>query len=188
MKSELHALFNRLQSLQLEIHQALSRVNNAMAYTPIGDMVDAGFLCRESSKICQDLKVQYESKQGLIGKVLATKAGAASLQGEALVLEGELATGAPQCTEKPKFPATGTADWKALMRWLGCTDEQIQADMLRPSFTAIQVELTRRLESGEKPPPGVVASFIDVSTVFRTKNRKTSTKEKANGSTEENDF
>ena len=173
MKAELLLMFRRLQEFQLELHGVLNSVPSELSTDSVGDITDSGFFCREISRIADDIRKGCDARQGLIGRYLVARVGAAGAQGEGLKLDGEYATGVPDIVVKPKLPDSGTPEFIELLRWIGCSDEQIQGDMLRPSYKGIQKVLTERAATGEQPPPGISVTFTDATVVFRTKSRKT---------------
>lgn len=173
MKPELVKMFETMQAFEIEAQSLLSVVPGRVSSTSIEDLVDAGFLMRELSRICETLRKAFEARQGLVARFLAAAAGADALRGVEMKLEGELARAKPVVNVKPKIPDPRTADFVKLMRWLGVSDELIGKDVLRPSFSSLKAELTKRLESGEKLPPGITATFQEMACEFRTKSRRT---------------
>jgi len=180
MKPELSVLYRRFQSLQLEVHELLQGIPARVHSTAMEDLVDAGFMCREISKICDDLRISCDKTQSVVSKYICARTSVDSLQGKEVVLKGELATATPDLVVKPNIPDRGSQEYVDLMRWIGLSDEMIQRDMLRPSFTRIQEILTERAVRGEKPPPGISATFTEAVVVFRK--RKVA---KSNGNKEE---
>lgn len=169
MKDDLHLLRSRIQNLQMDVHQVMAGIPNSVTSEEIPALVDSGFLCRELANIAEDIKKIAENRQAIIARFLVARASVAALQGEVIDLSGELATGSPVIKQKPKLPEQGTEDWVKLMRWIGVSDDLIQKDMLRPSFSRITEVLTERAERGEKPPPGILNTFTDAQVVFRRK-------------------
>ncbi len=167
MKTELKLLHDRVRELQMAIHNAMAGIPNSIAVEEIPDLVDAGFLCREIANMSEDIKKISENRKTIIGRFLAARASVAAMQGSIVDLRGEYASASADIQVKPKFPEEDTAEYFELMRWIGLSDEMIQRGMLRPSFTKIQEELTKRVERGEKPPPGIMNTFTDAQVVFR---------------------
>lgn len=180
MKTTIQTLFTEMQALQMRLHSFLASVPSDISGTPIPDLVDSGFLCREIASICQDLKVNCEARQHLIGKYLAARAGSAAMQEEVLELKGELATASPTVQSKPNIPSPGSAEYNELLRWCGVNDETIQRNLIRPSFTSLQDTVTRFTIEGKPLPPGLSLVYTETTVVYRKKPRK-----KANGKQEE---
>lgn len=172
MKAELLVHYQQIQKYQLAIHEVLQSLVSEIQTTKDADLVDSGFLCREIANICTDIRKAAELRMAIIGKFLAARAAVASMQGELLELKGELATATPDLKTKPKLPENGSPEFNKLMRWIGVSEELLKTNMLRPSFTAIQDELTRRAAAGEKPPPGISVTFTEAMVVFRRRNPK----------------
>ncbi len=172
MKEELLAFYRQIQQYQLKVHEFLQSIVGEIQTSKDADLVDSGFLCREIADICNDIRKAAELRMAIIGKFLAARATIAGMQGESMDLKGELASATPDVKTKPKLPDQGTPEFNRLMRWIGVSEELLAANMLRPSFTAIQEELTRRAALGEKPPPGISVTFTEASVVFRRRNSK----------------
>jgi hypothetical protein len=167
MKAELIKIFRRMQALQLETQQVLSTIPARVVVDPMPDLVDSGYLCREISNICEDLRKSCNSREDTIGRCIAARAGADSMRGEVTVLHGEYANATPYVKVKPRFPDPDTPEYAVLMRWIGLSDEMIEKGMLRPSFTRIQEILTERAEKGEQALPGISVTFTEANVVFR---------------------
>lgn len=183
LKQEVYDLYRRVQAFQMDaLGVTSSATPGSVINTPVPDLVDVGFLCREIAKICDGLRKAFSAKQEIVGRYLATYAASQALQGNEVDLQGEMATGTPDVAVKPKIPPNNSPDFVKLMRWLGVPDDLITKDVLRPSFSALSEELTRRLATGEKPPPGIVTTYSDMLTVFR---RKRSFKDNDDGSQQE---
>jgi hypothetical protein len=171
-KGSLQAKWRALQLLQLAIHEELSQLQNQMSSLKIEELVDIGFFCRRMEEISNSLRRDCEGRVSIIGRTLAAYVGAEALRGNEVNLSGEFATATPTIREKPKMPSNDSPEMRELLRWIGVSDEVINKGYLRPSFSQLEAELTRRLETGEKPPPGIQATFREVSAVFRQKRGK----------------
>lgn len=171
-KQTLLAKWRALQLLQLAIHEDLSQMQSSLTGLPIPDIVDIGFFCRKMEDISDTLRRDCSARVAVVGRMLAAYAGAEAIRGNEVSLSGEFATATPTVTEKPKMPSNNSPEMRELLRWIGVSDDVIDKGYLRPSFSQLEEELTRRLETGEKPPPGIQATFREVSAVFRQKRGK----------------
>lgn len=177
MKKELISLHSRLQKLQMDIHQELAAIAQSIPSETVPDLVDAGYLCRELSSMCDDLRKGLTNRQVVIARYLAARAAVDGMQGSETSLKGELATATPDIKVMPKIPENGSTDYIELMRWIGVPDELISRDMLRPSFSTIQRVLTQMAVDGKKPPPGISMTYTDAQVVFRKRKGKTDGKQ-----------
>ena len=185
LKERMVALHKHSQTLQLKIHTLLNETVNQVGALSIEDLCDVGFLMREVSRMMKDLVKGIDGKQGIVSRVLASRATTAALQGEMLELRGELCSATPEVKTKPIFPTEGTPDYEKLMRWIGLDKQElIDSPMLRPSFRGVEEELTKRMALGEPAPPGVTSSFTEVTVVYR---KRTSKKRKDEDGTEEDE-
>lgn len=172
LKGELKLLYEQMEALQMRVHEMAAALGGQIPVERTPDLIDIGFMCREISNIADDIRKTASSRQAVTGRLIAMRAAAATMQGEEVVLRGEMATARPETDMKPKLPDPGSEDWNALMRWIGLTDEQIQRDMLRPSFSRLSEILKERAERGEQPPPGIVHTFSDAMVVFTRRKMK----------------
>lgn len=172
LQERMVALHDHAQKLQLKVHTLLAETVHSVGTLSIEDLCDTGFLMREIGRILKDLKDGLESKQGIVSRVLASRAATAALQNEMLDLRGKLCSATPEVKTKPIFPKEGTDDYSKLMRWIGVSNELIDSPLLRPSFKGLEAELTKRMALGEPAPPGVISSFTEVTVVYRKRTGK----------------
>jgi hypothetical protein len=172
IKDKFVALHAHSQKLQLSVQSLLHELVIQIGTQSLPDMCDVGYFCREVSKIMHDLKVSLDGKQGVVSRVLAGRVAGAALQGEVIELRGEFCVATPDVRNKPTLPKEGTEEYRLLMRWIGVPEETINSPLLRPSFTGLEEELTKRMALGEPLPPGIVGSFTDVSVVYRKSSKK----------------
>jgi hypothetical protein len=171
-KQTLLAKWRALQLMQLSIHEDLSQMQHHLTSLPIPDIVDIGFFCRKMEDISDTLRRDCLGRVAVVGRTLAAYAGAEAIRGNEVELSGEFATAIPTIKEKPKMPSNDSPEMRDLLKWIGVSDEVIASGYVRPSFSQLEQELTRRLETGEQPPPGIQATFREVSATFRQKKGK----------------
>lgn len=161
-----------MQAMDLELKTLTGSIPDRMQKETVPQLVDCGFACRELGAIFQSLKVSFESRQHTISRMLAARVAQKQLMGETPVLRGELASASPDVDVKPKLPKSDSEDHKLLMKHLGVSDELIENDTLRPSWTTLQKIVKDKLAAGEPLPPGIQNTYTDATVVYRRLRKK----------------
>lgn len=138
------------------------------------DLVDLGFLCREISRLVDDLRKECNARQELIGKVIALEVTQESVAGTRTdpTVRGTLATGTPDVKPIASVPRPGTPAYASMCAHFGLDGEAVENQMFEFRFKRIGDWLLRLAEEGRDPPKGFLQTYQKFSTVFRKKSPK----------------
>lgn len=132
------------------------------------DLVDLGFLCREMTRLSDELRKEANAKQQLIGKVIALEVTRASLAGDisSPTVRGTLATGTPDVREIASCPKPGSPQFKEVAEFLGLPEDQQDGNLYSLRFTGLSDWLTKMAEEG-KDVPKAINRYTEFKTIFR---------------------
>jgi len=165
-----------------EIHKGTVRMYNTV-YTALTEiiekvkekefkdeeLVDLGYLCREISKVCDDLRKEANAKMDLISKTLVYKYADNIVNDPASedTIRGKLATASPDVKNEPRIPKKGTPEFAELCRFFGISDEAISSGAVTFHWKHLSNYITDCQKAGKNPPEA-----LDFKTVFIANYRK----------------
>lgn len=132
------------------------------------EMVDLGFLCRETSKLLDESRKDCNARQEFLGKKIAMEVTRDSLTNPDVdtTVRGTLARGAIDVKERGKLPIKGSPAYVALLDHFYVPRQTIKSEVLKPDWTAIGNLVTLCMEEGKPLPPGVTETYTVFTTTF----------------------
>lgn len=182
----LQGLLQEFEALRARFFNATSRYDRATDYTSQSVtmdqlderlMVDCGFILREISRVCDDMRKEAEARMShtsqLLGKAATIRATMAS-DPDLLKCEGSLANAMPSSKARPQIPKKGTEEYAQLMEFLGVPREAAESGVFGVHYKHYADWLTQRQQNGEPLPPGTRSPNPEFAMTYRAKRRKTS--------------
>jgi len=152
--------------------QALTAKMKCNEFT-MRDLADIGFLCREMENLCDDFRKDFKARKEVAIKLLAHKllTDPDNLNDEDATdrVSGELATATIDVKKFAQLPLHGTEEFCRLMDHLGVPVEAYDSGLIKFDWQKLKKEVTRRLEFGEKLPPGLGQLYTEFTARFTRK-------------------
>lgn len=180
MNKAIEALQKKLNDvidLRDDIYNTIAALSNDIKsnkFTP-PELCDFGFLCRELSKIADDLRKDVDAFGKMSGKFMTL----AALQDpdivnqvgdEDLIIRGTLATAKPKIVIGASRPQFGTAEHTELLRYFGVSGDAVE--VVKVDWKQLQRRLTQLTEDGRALPPGIGKTFDDYKVTYRRKGKR----------------
>jgi len=172
--SESKVLFEMLKNIQHFYYDHLVRITNVVKAQELtkDQMVDVGFLCRESEHLLDDLRKDCKARQEFIGAKLSMQVTQESLTDENIntTVRGTLARGETDVRKRAKLPQKGTPEYNELMDHFFIPKRIIDTGVLTPSWNKIGDLVSECAEEGKPMPPGIKETYTEFITKY-VKNR-----------------
>jgi len=189
-KEEMHLLTEktlrfkeRMDGVHKELYELMAEIDSAAkerVIRPEPDMVDIGFLCRETETVFDEMRKEVKARKELLGKIISVWHTEGVMKGEITKesAQGILATGSPDVSQQPKIPKRGTPEFLALMKFLGVSEELSSGERppIQFDWNGMGVLMGERARQGLPVPPGITKMYPVFTTVFRGRKTKESEK------------
>jgi len=161
-------LFDEFQDTHREVFELLRNLSESAKkklYSR-GDLADLGYLCREISKLADDIRKDCNAHQNLLGKLLSMSViQDPDVQDD---VRGTLATATPTVTRVPlDLPrqSVNPERFAQTMEFFGVPKDKW--DIVKLDWKKVESEITRRMEEGEKSIPGIGPGFPRFGCIYR---------------------
>jgi len=164
-------LLRRAQELHgwlVAAHYALMPVVERGAMSE-SDLVDIGFLNRETAAILDEARKECSARMEIIGRVLAIHIMKRDINSSNPTLKttGTLATASASPRMIPVMPKKGTPEYCELLMHFGLSKETAESGALVPHWTHMSEVLTERAYTGEPLPAGLLGQKSEPRVTFR---------------------
>lgn len=167
---QLQDLLSRLRVLHREFYDLLSGSDGKIkrnAFTD-SDLVDFGFLCRESETLLDDWRKDAKARKELAGKILCLRVTERSLAKDINedTVKGTLATAKTDVALDAKLPEFGTDEYTTFMDHLGVPKETADKGLVKVSWDQVGKYVSDLVAEGKPVPPGITKTWPKYSAVF----------------------
>ena len=109
------------------------------------ELVDLGFLCRETERVAEEVRIDAAAKVALIGKLIAHDALEAYAAGllTSPTTHGILASGTPKMRQIAACPKVGTPEFESACALLGIPKEIRESELMGFRFNGLSDWLTK---------------------------------------------
>lgn len=171
---ETEFLFGLLQTIRTYWYNHLVHITSSVKDMKLNkkQMVDIGFLCRESERLLDDLRKDCKVRQLFIGSKLAMLITQESLTDLSVdtTVRGKFARGETTVKKKAKLPQKGTKEYDNLLEYFYIPKRIIETGVLAPSWSKIGDLVSECAEEGKLMPPGINETYTEfITTYFKNK-------------------
>lgn len=171
---ETKVLFDMLKTIQHFYYNNLVRIIDIAKNQKFTkeQMVDIGFLCRESEILLDDLRKDCKSRKEFLGSKLSMRVTQESLTDLNVDtnVKGTLARGETDVKKRAKLPIKNTPEYKELMDYFFIPKRIMESGVLSFSWNKIGDLVSECAEEGKPLPPGITETYTEFTTKY-VKNR-----------------
>ena len=156
LQNELAAIQAAHKSAFLMLRSLESSVLAGANFTE-AQLVDIAFICREVSKLHDDIRKEYNQVMATANRIACLSWTTKQVSDPQVgpTIRGDFATGTPDVKMVPSFPKKGTPEYEQFAKALGISDEALRCEVFHIHWPNAVDYVSKCIADGATLPPGI---------------------------------
>lgn len=130
------------------------------------DLADAGYICREIGRLCDEIRKEAAARESLAGAILSAIYTQETLNNPSVsdVIRGNICRAKVDMVMEASLPAEGTPEYEQFLDHIGLPESLRK--ICKPSWKKLSQMITELASEGKPLPPGIGKSWPRYFAVF----------------------